>query len=129
MSTKAIPKAIQAQIKQIVAQFNQENFVNPDRGYQARFRGSFLYLDRCDTGEPFQICRLTYTGKLDGWEFAIYRHSKDRYDPDEWFFPGQEKVDGTIMGAMQAGLLAYPVMQETVLMKFFRTIFRQSRPR
>ena len=80
-------------------------------------------------GEPFQICRLSYTGKMDGWEFAIYRHSKDRYDPDEWFFPGQEKVDGTIEGAMQAGVTAYPVMQETSLTKLFRAIFRRSRPR
>lgn len=129
VSTKSIPKAIRAQVEQIVAQFNQETFPNPARGYQARFRGQFLYLDRCDTGEPFQICRLTYTGKMNDWEFAIFRHSKDRYDPDEWFFPGQAKVDGTIVGAMQAGLLAYPVMQETALMKLFRAIFRYGRPR
>ena len=129
MSTRAIPQAIQAQVEQIVARFNQETFANPTRGYQARFRGRFLYLDRCDMGEPFQICRLTYTGKMDDWEFAIYRHSKNRYDPDEWFFPGQEKVDGTVVGAMRAGLLAYPVMQETALVKLFRDVLRHGRPR
>ncbi len=30
------------------------------------------------------------------------------YDPDEWFFPGSESVDGTVAGAMKAGLAAYP---------------------
>ena len=45
---------------------------------------------------------------MDGWEFAIYKHSSERYDPDEWFFPGAGNVDGTVEGAMEAGLEAYP---------------------
>jgi hypothetical protein len=39
------------------------------------------------------------------WEFAIYKYSDERYDPDECFFPGAEEVDGAIEGA---GLKAYP---------------------
>jgi hypothetical protein len=42
------------------------------------------------------------------WEFAIYKYSDERYDPEEWMFPGAEEVDGTIEGAMRAGLKAYP---------------------
>ena len=30
------------------------------------------------------------------------------YDAEEWFFPGEEHIDGTIEGAMKAGLEAYP---------------------
>jgi hypothetical protein len=45
---------------------------------------------------------------MDDWEFAIYKYSSERYDPDEWFFPGVGLVDGTIEGAMKAGLEAYP---------------------
>ena len=44
----------------------------------------------------------------DRWEFAIFKYSDERYDPDEWLFPGSEHVDGTIEGAMQAGMAAYP---------------------
>jgi hypothetical protein len=55
------------------------------------------------------ICRLTYTGKLDDWGFAIFKWSNERYDPDEWFFPGAEELDGTIEGAMRSGLKAYSV--------------------
>ena len=44
------------------------------------------------------------------WEFAIYKYSDERYDPEEWIFPGAEEVDGTIEGAMRAGLKAYPSM-------------------
>jgi len=41
-------------------------------------------------------------------DFALYKYNDERYDPDEWFFPGAEDVDGTIEGAMRAGLKAYP---------------------
>jgi hypothetical protein len=45
---------------------------------------------------------------MDTWEFAIYKYSDERYDPDEWMFPGAGDVDGTIEGAMKAVLEAYP---------------------
>jgi hypothetical protein len=46
---------------------------------------------------------------MDNWGFAIFKYSKEHYDPDEWMFPGVGHVDGTIEGAMRAGLMAYPV--------------------
>lgn len=51
---------------------------------------------------------MIYTGAMDGWEFAIFKYSDERYDPDEWFIPGSEHIDGTVEGAMRAGLEAYP---------------------
>jgi hypothetical protein len=44
---------------------------------------------------------------MEDWSFAIYKYSDERYDEEEWFFPGSEHVDGTIEGAMKAGLEAY----------------------
>jgi hypothetical protein len=52
---------------------------------------------------------LKIYGKMDDWDFAIFRWSSETYDPEEWMFPGSELVDGTIEGAMLAGLEAYPV--------------------
>ena len=72
-------------------------------------RGKFLYLDRSDYGRIGPVCRLTYTGDMDDWEFAIFKWSSETYDPDEWMFPGSGEVDGTVKGAMKAGLEAYPV--------------------
>jgi hypothetical protein len=46
---------------------------------------------------------------MNDWGFAIFKWSSERYDPDEWMFPGSELLDGTIEGAMKAGLQAYPV--------------------
>jgi hypothetical protein len=46
---------------------------------------------------------------MDNWDFAIFRYSREFYDPDEWMFPGAGHVDGTVEGAMRAGLEAYPV--------------------
>lgn len=77
--------------------------------YVPSFKGAYLYLDRTDwDGSLSHICRLKWTGDIENWEFAIYRYSRDSYDPEEMFFPGAEAVDGTIEGAMRAGLEAYP---------------------
>jgi hypothetical protein len=101
MGTKAIPD-------DMVAQFNRQTFRDSALRYVPRYKGVYLYLDRCDFGEPRPICRLRYTGKLEEWEFAIYKYSDGRYDPEEWMFPGSEHSDGTIEGALRAGLQAYP---------------------
>jgi hypothetical protein len=86
------------------------NDAAPEGSYVARFRGAFLYLDRIGfRGRPFEVCRLKWTGDIENWEFAIYRHSRNFYDAKEWFFPGAEEVDGTVEGAMRAGLKAYPL--------------------
>jgi hypothetical protein len=108
MAIKTIPKEVQTQAEEVVAEFNRKTFGSEDVGYRARFRGRFLYLDRQQYGQLSQICRLTYTGDTQDWEFAIFKYSDERYDPEEWFFPGSGKVDGTIEGAMKAGLEAYP---------------------
>jgi hypothetical protein len=79
------------------------------RGYSARFKGKYLYLDRTDRSKPLPICRLTWNGKMDNWDFAIYKYSSEKYDPEEWFFPGEEFVDGTVTGAMKAGMEAYEI--------------------
>jgi hypothetical protein len=59
--------------------------------------------------QPLPIRRLTWNGKMDNWDFAIYKYSSEQYDPEEWFFPGAEFVDGTVTGAMKAGMAAYEI--------------------
>ncbi|MCI0487806.1 MAG: hypothetical protein L0229_14535 [Blastocatellia bacterium] len=108
MSAQKIPEEVREQVDEIVAAFNRKFIKDSYHDYVTRYKGSYLYLDRFEYGHADPICRLKYTGKMDEWEFAIYRYSGDRYDPDEWFFPGSEYVDGTIEGAMKAGLEAYP---------------------
>ncbi len=109
MPRTRIPAAIKTQVADRIAAFNRGVLQDPNVSYQPRYQGTFLYLDRRDYGQVSRICRLTYTGTLDRWEFAIYKYSDARYDPDEWFFPGAEQVDGTLEGAMRAGLAAYPL--------------------
>ena len=109
MAKKQIPDDIRAQVEAIVEQFNKKELRGRRCSYIARFRSSYLYLDRNDWGRVSHVCRLEYNGAMDDWEFAIFKYSDERYDPDEWFFPGEEHVDGTIEGTMRAGLEAYPV--------------------
>jgi len=96
-------------VEEIVERFNRQKSRRKDCYYVARVKGEYLYLDRCDYGNVGRICRLTHTGKMDEWKFAIFKYSTETYDPHEWMFPGSEHVDGTIEGAMKAGLEAYPV--------------------
>ncbi len=109
MPRTRIPDAIKTQVADRIAAFNREVLQDPHVSYQPRYQGAFLYLDRHDCGQVSHICRLTYTGTLDRWEFAIYTYSDARYAPDEWFFPGAEQLDGTLEGAMRAGMAAYPL--------------------
>jgi hypothetical protein len=105
---RGIPDEVKAHVAAIVQHFNTTVIRNPHCVYVPRYKGRFLYLDRQDYGRLAPICRLEYTGKMKDWSFAIYKYSDERYDEEEWFFPGEEHVDGTIEGAMKAGLEAYP---------------------
>lgn len=45
---------------------------------------------------------------MDNWSFAVFKYSNEKYDPDEWMFPGAFELDGTVEGALKAGLEIYP---------------------
>jgi hypothetical protein len=104
-----IPDDVKEKVRAIVERFSRENSRRDDCYYEAQFKGRHCYLFRSDYGRLGPICRLSYTGKMDDWDFAIFKWSSETYDPDEWMFPGSELVDGTVEGAMRAGLEAYPV--------------------
>ncbi len=52
--------------------------------------------------------RLKYNGKIDNWGFAIFKWSSESYTTDYFFIPDGEYVNGTIAGALQAAITAYP---------------------
>jgi hypothetical protein len=108
MRNKNIPEEIQIQVDRIVDDFNKRKIKTKPYSYKTRYKGEYLYLDRSEYGNPNPICRLRYNGKMDDWSFAIYKYSVNGYDSDERFFPGSEHINGTIEGAMKAGLEAYP---------------------
>ena len=107
-TSRGIPDAVKTEVETIVQHFNRTAIRNPQSIYVPRYKGKFLYLDRQDYGRQHPICRLEYTGKMEDWSFAIYKYSDERYDAEEWFFPGAGHVNGTLEGAMKAGLEAYP---------------------
>jgi hypothetical protein len=118
---QTIPIEVQEEVLKLIDEFNRVELNDSTslldaffpkkikRGFSARFKGKYLYLDRTDRYEPLPICRLTWNGKMDNWDFAIYKYSCEKYDPEEWFFPGEEFVDGTVSGAMKAGMVAYEI--------------------
>ena len=74
----SIPDDVKREVEAIVERFNRENSNRDDCYYEAHFRGKHCYLHRADGGPPGPICRVTYTGKMDGWEFAIFKWSDKR---------------------------------------------------
>jgi len=111
MAKKIIPKETKQEIAKIIDKYNSETFhdYKDDLSYFAEYKGKFLYLKREEFGKISPIARLTYSGNMKKWDFAIFKWSREQYDPDEWLFPGSEFVDGTIEGAMKAGIEAYPL--------------------
>jgi hypothetical protein len=109
MKQKAIPVDIRIKVKKMVSDFNMETFGEEDVCYEARFKGTHCFIHRSEYGRSGPVCRLTYTGDITGWEFAIFRWSTETYDPDAVLFPGSHLVDGTVEGALRACLKAYPV--------------------
>jgi hypothetical protein len=107
-TSRGIPDEVKTEVAAIVEHFNTAVIRNPHCVYVPRYKGKYLYLDRRDYGRLSPICRLEYTGKMGNWSFAIYKYSDELYDAEEWFFPGAEHINGTIEGAMKAGLEAYP---------------------
>ena len=105
---RGIPDEVKTDVAAMVEHFNTAVIRNPLCLYVPRYKGKYLYLDRRDYGRLSPICRLEYTGHMQKWSFAIYKYSDELYDAEEWFFPGEEHVDGTLEGAMKAGLEAYP---------------------
>jgi hypothetical protein len=107
MKTPAIPDKIKEETLRTIERFNQKKLAGTGYSFVARFQGKHLFLDRDEYGQIVPICRLQYRGEEKPWDFAIYKYSSERYDPEETWFPGYEKVDGTVEGAMKAGMLAY----------------------
>lgn len=104
---KEIPAFVRKYVEDAVAVFNSEEIGGSGKAYQVRFKGGYVYVDRDYGMGPWPVLRLGYTGDMADWELAIYKYSADDYDSEEIFFPGAELVDGTIEGALRAGMKAY----------------------
>ncbi len=108
MTKDGIPESVRKQVDDIVDLFNQQVVEDPNYSYTTRYEGIFLYLYKISLGVHLPICRLKYTGSMDDWEFVIYQYNTQSYNPDERLFSGSRCVDGTVEGALRAGLEAYP---------------------
>lgn len=100
-----IQSDIKSEVEKKISAFNRQHKCK----YVYRYKGKFLYLDRTSgfLSSLSPVCRLTFSGDIESWDFAIYKFSNESYDSEGFLFPGSEHVDGTIEGAMFAGLEAY----------------------
>jgi hypothetical protein len=54
-----------------------------------------------------KIGRLTWTGDLENWDFAVFRYSNEKYDVEAAFFMAGF-TRGSIEDALEAGYKIYP---------------------
>lgn len=105
-----IPMDVQEQLVNRVMNFNKNELAKNPCKYCVEVRGKFIYLVRRTIDGSFEkIGRLTYNGDIENMDFAIFRYSIEKYDAACDYFDGIEQIDGTIEGAMRAGLEAYPI--------------------
>jgi hypothetical protein len=126
MAKTKIPEDIKKKADKIIADFNLTNFEkDSDIGYYPVYKSDFLYLNRREGENEEPIARLRYNGKINKWDFAIFKWSNERYDPDEFFFPGSQHLNGTIEGALKAGTEAYPpeyIPSDEEILEFIKRI-------
>jgi len=109
MAVSKIPEEVQLQVAKIVADFNKAKLGKKGCKYVAQYKGNYLYLLQDEgIGKLAPTVRLKFRGKIDNWEFAIFKWSSESYTDDTFGMPGYEFVDGTVEGAMKAGLKLYP---------------------
>ena len=102
-----ITNEIKQEVQEITDAFNKKN----KSTFMVRYRKNFLYIDKVDKRwfreTITHVGRLEFDGDMEGWDFAVYKYSSERYDPEEFFFPGNSELDGTIEGALRASLELY----------------------
>ena len=105
MGREQIPQFTKDKVLQIVSQYN----ASFNTEYRMEFKRIYAYLERKDKNGMITIIgRLKYMPKRKNWDFAVFKYSRERYDPDEMLFPGRHLLDGTIEGVLKAGHEIYP---------------------
>jgi len=103
-----IKESVKKEVEKIIEKFNKEHFTSKEIFYFPKFKKDFLYLMRNEYGRKGPICRLKYNGKISDWDFEIFKYTSETFTDDIFLMPGAGEIDGTIEGAMLAGLEVYP---------------------
>jgi len=110
-------------IEKIVNEFNETKLKEFDCKFVTQYKGNYLYLL---LDEEFlklaPTLRLKYTGDIKKWEFAIFKWSTETYTTEYCFIPGSEYVDGSIAGALQAAIIAYPPRRKQDKSEIFKVL-------
>jgi len=102
---KRIPEAVQSRTEARIRRYAEQHFAGRYTRLDIRFRGQFCYVDAYTEPEPLgpnwpppdwpesheahierlrntptHLCRLRYFGDEEGWGFAFYTYSNERYE-------------------------------------------------
>jgi hypothetical protein len=99
-----IPEVVKVRIKARIERFAEQHYAGKYTRLEIRFRGQFCYIDAYTEPEalpgwpppdwpesreeylerlrntPTHLCRLRYFGDEEGWSFAFYTYSNEKYE-------------------------------------------------
>jgi hypothetical protein len=109
MIRRNIPAEIIEKANLEIEKYNAAHYAS-DSGiaYRAYAKGNYLYVDRNEYGQDVKTFRLLFNGKIDNWDFEIFKWSSEKYTDDTFGMPGEQYLNGTISGAMKAADKLYP---------------------
>jgi hypothetical protein len=105
MDDYVVPLSIQSMLQERVDAFCKSVGLRDRYVADARGKFIFIYRDLPDYSR-IRICRLTYLGDTENMPFALFNYKTERYSTSESGFFGAEHLDGTIEGALKAGIEA-----------------------
>jgi hypothetical protein len=103
---ETIPKKITEQAAEAVRKFNEKQFLEGDMEYLYTIDGKYVYLKMRRKKNISPIARIEFTGDPKAWKFAVYNPATESFS-ENTEFPGVEYIDGSIEGAMKAGVSAF----------------------
>ena len=107
-TARQIPEEKMTEVETSIEKFNRKKMKDVPVKYVAAVSGKNVLIGRQQDHRLVEpMCRLQWNKEESVWDFAIYRYSRDGYDPDA-DFPGSGLVDGTVEGALLAVHKAYP---------------------
>lgn len=110
MAAKTFSPKVKQEVEAAVAEYNGNALKDLKDFYQfaVEFKGKFIYVKLQEGHRLLPAGRLEYDDTDGSYHFAIFKWSRENYDPNEFDFPGSEHLDGSVNGALKAIHVAYP---------------------
>lgn len=76
--SSTVSDAVKANLASRLRNYGAEHW--PDFEFEVSWRGRCAYVEAVRSTTTTKLCRLSYLGEPDEWEFGFYQYSTERYE-------------------------------------------------